>query len=617
MSGSYQKTMDYVTGSFLKEFLRIGDTFHLISFSDTPRLEITRRIQGWGDVETIIGRLFLLYPLDPYSDIAGALAYGEKYVASIPGTRKKKVVLISDGDHNPRPGGTTEDSVQHLISQTTDRLNRAGIDFYHVPVPVVGNGPSSGRSRMLPIPAAAARPTAPPVPPRQPASSQAGPPAAQTTRPAPPQVPPPEPQPGPPAAAQTVRPEPQKAPAPEPRSEPSAAQTAQPDPPQVPPPEPQPGPPAAPAPEPRQPETEAPAPSPKVTDQEPSPGKTTPRYQGGDISLFGLPLSWFIGGILGIILIFTFIIFLMAKRLQTSPNRTFAHAVDSPPKKTVPAKKPEPPEDDGARQNQNLPAPYPESRHRSEEKQPGAGLEALFLKRNLPAETIVKTEAAAPIPPSGSEGSPDKGDMAGPVKTPGASPKTPWLTREAGTVPKTEAAGTPIPLSGPKGSPDKGGAAMAPGRPINYGAHRSITPVKSYKNNTQSHTGPLMLSLFVEDQNTNIGRRNIHTVKSGYSFTIGGGKSDFLIFLVPIPPRIAEVRSDGVQCTFIPRRPEFFPDLGSQQVPNCVGVPIRVISERQYELFIRIDRYEDPLIALNRLLHSIEVPGPGYWQEPG
>jgi hypothetical protein len=124
-----------------------------------------------------------------------------------------------------------------------------------------------------------------------------------------------------------------------------------------------------------------------------------------------------------------------------------------------------------------------------------------------------------------------------------------------------------------------------------------------------------MLSLFVADQSTNIGRRNVHAVKSGYSFTIGGGKSDFLIFLVPVPPRIAELRYDDGLCILIPRKPEFFPDLGSHPLPDCIGIPIRVISERNYELVFRIDRYEDPLITLNRLLHSVDVPG-HYWRSP-
>ena len=125
----------------------------------------------------------------------------------------------------------------------------------------------------------------------------------------------------------------------------------------------------------------------------------------------------------------------------------------------------------------------------------------------------------------------------------------------------------------------------------------------------ESDGSPPMLSFIVEDQNTAIGRRNIHLAKSGYRYTVGGGRSDFLIFLVPIPQNIAEIRYDGRQCTFVPLKPQFFPDIGSQQVPNCIGKTIRVISAKRYELLIRVERYEDPLKALNKLLHSINVPG--------
>jgi hypothetical protein len=126
---------------------------------------------------------------------------------------------------------------------------------------------------------------------------------------------------------------------------------------------------------------------------------------------------------------------------------------------------------------------------------------------------------------------------------------------------------------------------------------------------TLSSNGPLMLSLFVADQNTAIGKRNIHTVKPGYTFSVGGGKSDFLVFLVPVPSHIADVRYDGNNCTFIPRKSQYFPDLGSSQLPNCIDQNIRVISDKNYELHIRVERYQDPLITLNRLLHSIELPG--------
>jgi hypothetical protein len=140
------------------------------------------------------------------------------------------------------------------------------------------------------------------------------------------------------------------------------------------------------------------------------------------------------------------------------------------------------------------------------------------------------------------------------------------------------------------------------------------TPSKPYREQDTAElivNGMLMLSLHVEDQNAFIGRRNIHAVKAGNSLTVGGGNSDFLIFLVPMPPHIAEVHFDGRQCTFVPRKPQFFPDLGSQSLPDCIGKPIRVISEKRYELVIQIERYEDPLLAMNQLLNSIHVPMAG------
>jgi hypothetical protein len=121
--------------------------------------------------------------------------------------------------------------------------------------------------------------------------------------------------------------------------------------------------------------------------------------------------------------------------------------------------------------------------------------------------------------------------------------------------------------------------------------------------------GPLLLNLFVEDQNTAIGKRNIHSLKSGYSLTVGGGKSDFLIFLVPMPPNIGELSRNGSQCTFIPRKPKYFPDLGSSELRDCINKTIRVISDKNYELRFRFEIYKDPLEELNKTLHSVRVPG--------
>ncbi|MDR2210431.1 MAG: VWA domain-containing protein [Spirochaetaceae bacterium] len=121
-------------------------------------------------------------------------------------------------------------------------------------------------------------------------------------------------------------------------------------------------------------------------------------------------------------------------------------------------------------------------------------------------------------------------------------------------------------------------------------------------------TNPPMLTIFVEEQNTAIGRRNVHALKKGNTYTVGGGNSDFLIFLVSIPPRIGRLYFDGNNCTFTPLRPKYFPDIGSTPVHECLGKTIRILSDKNYEIFFHFEQYKDPLIILNQLLHSISVP---------
>ena len=125
-----------------------------------------------------------------------------------------------------------------------------------------------------------------------------------------------------------------------------------------------------------------------------------------------------------------------------------------------------------------------------------------------------------------------------------------------------------------------------------------------------------MINLYVQDQNTAIGHRNIHRLKAGSRLSIGGGKSDYLIFLVPLPQRIGYVNFDGNNCTFTPRLHKYFPDLGNKALPNCLGKSIRIVNDRDYELYIRFERYRNPLKAINDLMNSILLPGENA-AEPG
>jgi hypothetical protein len=85
--------------------------------------------------------------------------------------------------------------------------------------------------------------------------------------------------------------------------------------------------------------------------------------------------------------------------------------------------------------------------------------------------------------------------------------------------------------------------------------------------------------------------------------TVGGGASNFLIFLVPVPPRIADLSYDGQELTFIPRRAEFFPGL-SAPVTNCLNKTIPARSSTGYLITMRFRRYVSPLEEINRILLS-------------
>jgi len=113
---------------------------------------------------------------------------------------------------------------------------------------------------------------------------------------------------------------------------------------------------------------------------------------------------------------------------------------------------------------------------------------------------------------------------------------------------------------------------------------------------------PLILK--VDSQNPNIGTRNIHPVPPGSRRSVGGDGSNFLIYYIPMPRRIGEIRNDGKQYSFIPRRPEHFPDL-SKPLPGCLDKPIRAVSSRGREVTFHFHEYVSPLEQLNRLMRSV------------
>jgi hypothetical protein len=467
MGSSYERVNDYITGAFLSEFLRTGDTFHLITFSSNPRLDIARRISARGDVETIIGRMLIQYPVETGNDVRAAVNYVEAYISTLP-PRPKKIVMVSAG------GSDTN----NIVSTAKQRLGskNATLDFVSVTgsQPIV-NPPSSGRPSPAGQTASQQRPSS---------GTASGTASTGTTASTPPSAGGAASSTSPQGASQTSG---QSSTQPSTSSPGSSAVTA---------------PNAA-----DNTTSSAQGVSPSGGDKKAASeqkdfsvrddkaASKTQKKSGGS---FNPTLLLIIGIIIALLLLILLIIF-VSRRLGSSPNRVMASVSALGREK----------EDRFADHSNDL-----------------ARYAASQSKRRV----------------------------------------TPYSDR-----------------------------------PVNnqVGKQPTINPA-----------GPLLLNLFVEDQNTSIGKRNIHSLKSGYSLSVGGSKADdFLIFLVPVPSHLGEVRRNGSQLTFVPRKPKYFPDIGSNEVKDCINKKIRIVSDKNYEMWFSFVMYEDPLIALNRVLHSIKVPG--------
>jgi len=107
-------------------------------------------------------------------------------------------------------------------------------------------------------------------------------------------------------------------------------------------------------------------------------------------------------------------------------------------------------------------------------------------------------------------------------------------------------------------------------------------------------------------QNPFNGGRNIRWIGKN-SRSVGGGSSFFLIFLVKVPERIAEVSFTEKGLRFTPIRDEFFPDFFGP-IENCINRPIELVTDQgSFTMVFR--EWISPLERINQVLHLTDEPG--------
>lgn len=588
---------DYVVSSVVKDFLRIGDTFHLLSFGESTQVEIAQRVSGEQDVRSILARLYLLYPLARNTDMVSACGYLYQYLADLPESRRKVVVLITDGVQNPPRTspvyGLDSEAANRELEAAASRIRSNGWPVYIIKVPFSAERAraeaataGAGGSREAPTPEAADK------------------------------------------ALSTMA---------------SALNTGITD---------------------YSPENRG-----EVARKSLSlPVAEFPGDLGKRGLSFSFPLKIHNEGDNEISLELLRILSggedILQKKsfLSLGPRKSGSMDIRLALSPETPSGQLKLPIElyfaDGIRVSPNngvlsltlAPSPLA-GLFRSGSKVvlfailvlAGLVLVAVaigFLTKRAPKR------AAAPIVAAVRESAEEERERraerkrqeaqvsAGSSAASGVEAFSPATKAGQATLPQAS------PTQGPKAkpaaiaetappaylgtSPTQVGTAPGATLPLKEGRDRAADkrqtqvaqagarePAVRAPGTRVVRPGRIQVELRVEGQNPSIGHRNVHSLDAGQARAVGGGRSDFLVFLVNVPAHAGELHFDGENCSFIPLRPELFPGMGGMggMVENCLGKDIPMVSRQGYPMVLRFSKFIDPVDKVNRLLHCIETPG--------
>ncbi|MBI9100806.1 MAG: VWA domain-containing protein [Spirochaetales bacterium] len=142
---------DFLSGRLIndlvKEHLNEGDSFHMLSFDDEPHFEFSMAMKGTSEEDRIISYTSLLQPMGQHTDFISALNFLYRFTQDLPLNTSKKILILSDGIHDPPPSsplyGKDQDYINNEISNITGKIYREGWDIHLLKLPVDGKDISS------------------------------------------------------------------------------------------------------------------------------------------------------------------------------------------------------------------------------------------------------------------------------------------------------------------------------------------------------------------------------------------------------------------------------------------------------------------------------------------
>lgn len=578
----WNQTTNYLIKDIITNQLHTGDSFHLISFSSHPEVEVSQQIQNRQNIQTILARLLLLQPLGRYTDLVAAIKYLYQYTIDLPISTQKEILILTDGIDDPPPGspfpikygpnGQDVSGNRQQIIDTAKSMLRHGWNVHIIQYPLQGqpapgaaaqggtqllsgapsgaNGTvnasgggattSGGKAAVSPAGAATATGTTSATSGAR-ATTAAGSPSGSAPS-------------GPTSA--------------------SVGGAA--------------GPSASPA--------GTPAAGGGVASASSRQSGTSSANEAGGAGLLN-QLSQTLG--------------VPIQQFQQTTNQNLAHVATGAPLLTFPGNL--------GKVGSDLTAPFKITNFQT---QPVLIQLASVM---FDGADILRRSVTLPVPSGGSA------TMKVPLHLPASLQPGPHTI--------------PIALQfsgGLRISPSEGNLSFTLARglitaqnlssvvlPVLIGilivivillivmfvrrlvARMSAAPSTSLAAQVRFDVGRSSIrpiELRVAGQNPNIGGRNIHPIGAGARRTIGGGTSSFLIYLYPVPAHVAEITHDGDGYVFVPVKAEYFPTLNGP-LRNCLGKEIQLRTAENRMLALTLREYLSPLDEVNRIMHLVDKAG--------
>ena len=135
----YNDVVDFICKNIIPSYLRYGDRFHVLTFSDNVQNPVSQEVLTNSDVNSIVAGLLLLYPLGTSTDLVSALDYTWKWSIELPSGSEKVIIMITDGMHAPNTSspyaalGT--EGVKQELTRAAERIKSQNWVFKLITVP--------------------------------------------------------------------------------------------------------------------------------------------------------------------------------------------------------------------------------------------------------------------------------------------------------------------------------------------------------------------------------------------------------------------------------------------------------------------------------------------------